>query len=108
MSPKGTVTVLLNYARDRARRQGLAFDLDRDFVQSRLEAGLCEVSGLPIERVSPGDYRAHPFAPSLDRKEPSLGYVKTNVRLVCFAVNRALSDWGDEVLFKIARGIVSR
>jgi len=35
-----------------------------------------------------------------------MGYKKSNVRLVCFAVNRARSDWGDEVLLTIANGIV--
>lgn len=106
MSPEGTVTVLLNYARDRARRAGVPFDLDREFVRSKLAAGLCELSGLAIQRVSPGAYRVHPYAPSLDRVDPDLGYVKSNVRLVCFAVNRARSDWGDEVLLTIASGLV--
>ncbi len=102
----GTMTLLLNYARDRARRLQLPFDLDREFLRQKLEAGVCELSGLPIERVAPGNHRTHPFAPSLDRKEPTMGYEKSNVRLVCFAVNRARSDWGDEVLLTIANGIV--
>jgi len=105
-SAEGTITVLLNYARDRARRLQLPFDLDREFLRQKLEAGVCELSGLPIERVAPGNHRTHPFAPSLDRKEPTMGYKKSNVRLVCFAVNRARSDWGDEVLLTIANGIV--
>lgn len=106
MSPEGTVTVLLNYARDRARRAGVPFDLDRQFVRLKLAGGVCELSGLTIQRVSPGAYRTHPYAPSLDRVEPALGYTKSNVRLVCFAVNRARSDWGDEVLLTIASGLV--
>lgn len=106
MSPEGTITVLLNYARDRARRGGLSFDLDREFVAEKLARGKCEMSGLAIERMAPGSHRTHPYAPSLDRKDPALGYVKSNVRLVCFAVNRARSDWGDEVLLTIASGLV--
>lgn len=107
-SPEGTVTCLLNYARDRARRQGVAFDLSRDFVRRKLALGKCELSGLAIERVAPGQYRTHPYAPSLDRKDPSQGYIETNVRLLCFAVNRARSDWGDEVLLTIASGLVKQ
>lgn len=80
----------------------MAFDLDAAWLKEKLASGICELSGLQIERVAPGAYRTHPFAPSLDRIEPGLGYVKSNVRLVCFAVNRARSDWGDEVLMKIA------
>jgi hypothetical protein len=105
-TPEGTVTVLLNYARDRARREGLPFDLEREFIREKLSLGVCELSGLAIQRIAPGGYRTHPYAPSLDRKEPALGYIKSNVRLVCFAVNRARSDWGDEVLLTIASGLV--
>jgi hypothetical protein len=105
-SDNGTAVLLLNYARDRAKRGNLAFDLDREFIARKLSNGVCELSGLPIERVSPGEYRTHPFAPSLDRIIPANGYLKSNVRLVCFAVNRARSDWGDEVLLKIAAALV--
>lgn len=106
MSPEGTITVLLNYARDRARRQELPFDLDREFLREKLARGKCELSGLTLQRVAPGGYRTHPYAPSLDRIEPAAGYVKSNVRLVCFAVNRARSDFGDEVLLTVASGLV--
>ena len=101
LTEKGTITVLLNYARDRARRQGLAFDL-------KLAAGTCELTGISLERLSPGQHRTHPYAPSLDRIEPALGYTKPNVRLVCFAVNRARSDWGDEVILRIAQALVKK
>jgi hypothetical protein len=106
MTPHGTITVLLNYAKDRARRAELPFDLDREWLAPKLSAGICEVSGLLLERVSPGQYRTHPYAPSIDRVTPSDGYVKNNCRLVCFAVNRARSDFGDDVLLTIASGIV--
>ena len=106
MSPEGTITVLLNYAKDRARRGGLPFDLDRAWLGPKLIRGVCEVSGLVLQRVSPGQYRTHPYAPSIDRIEPALGYVQSNCRLVCFAVNRARSDFGDAVLLEIASGIV--
>ena len=65
----------------------------------------CELSDLPLERVAPGEYRTHPFAPSLDRIKPELGYIMGNVRVVCFAVNRARSDWGDAILMKIVNAL---
>lgn len=105
-TPNGTVTVLLNYARDRARNHGLDFDIDRAFISDKLDRGVCELSGIRITRESPGNYRTHPFAPSLDRINPSKGYTKENTRLVCFAVNRARSDWGDEVLLTMAEALV--
>ncbi len=45
------------------------------------------------------------WAPSLDRIDSNKGYTKNNCRLVCCAVNIALSDLGDNVLIKIAQGL---
>lgn len=106
LSLDGTATLLLNYARDRSRRNGLPFNLDRDFILEKLESGVCEISGIELERTYSGKYYTHPFSPSLDRRKPSAGYVKSNVRLVCVAVNRAKCDWEDEILFKLAKRIV--
>lgn len=108
-SDRGTITALLGNAQDRARRGGFAFDLDREFVAQKLAAGVCEYTGLPFERGWSGeDFRARPFAPSLDRIVPAHGYVKSNIRMVCFAVNIALSDWGDDVFLRIAQAVVAR
>ena len=49
-----------------------------------------------------------PFAPSIDRKKSKLGYTADNIRLVCTAVNFGMGEWGDEVLRKIAKGVVER
>lgn len=54
-----------------------------------------------------GDRRS-PFLPSVDRIDPSLGYVHGNVRIVCLLVNVAMSNWGYEPLRKIAHRIVAR
>ena len=106
---RGTVTALLGNARDRARSSGVPFALTREFVQAKLTAGVCELSGLPLERKprsEGGGSRTHPFAPSLARVVPALGYVEHNVRMTCFAVNQARSDYGDEVLMTVASAIV--
>lgn len=107
-SKKGKITLLLNYAKDRSIKGNLEYTLDREWLDKRLETGVCEITGLPFEFVQPGNYRTHPFTPSIDRIIPKLGYTKENCRLVCFAVNRALSDWGDGVLNKIAQAIVAK
>lgn len=105
-SEKGVLTKLLNYARDRARTEAVAFDLDREWLKPKLDAGVCELTGLPYRNVSSGGYRAHPYAPSLDRKIAGGPYTKDNVRLVLFAVNRAMSDWGEGVFKEIALAFV--
>jgi hypothetical protein len=62
----------------------------------------CQVSGHPFtaERVEQAIVK-HPFAPSLDQKEPGRGYRRTNVRVVCTIVNFAMNQWGDRYLREI-------
>ena len=38
---------------------------------------------------------------ALDRIDPSKGYVYGNVRIVAFAVNAMLGDWGEDVAMSI-------
>ncbi len=67
--------------------------------------GCCAVTGKQFSLVSvKGAYR-RPFAPSVDRIDCSKGYVVGNVRIVCVAVNVALSDWGDGVLYELAKSM---
>jgi hypothetical protein len=70
-------------------------------------SGKCELSGIEWDhKTVVGNKR--PFAPSIDRIDCSAGYTFENCRLVCIAVNIALSNFGDETLIRIARGILDK
>lgn len=100
MSRKGTVTCLLNNAKDRAKRRNLEFSLDSDWVNHRLDAGHCEVSGIAFDLSDTDNaHRARPFSPSIDKIDSKGGYTENNSRLVCFCVNMAMSDWGQETFY---------
>lgn len=63
--------------------------------------GLCAYSGVPLS------YKAnHPHIVSLDRIDSAIGYVKGNLQLVSWTVNKMKQDFGEElfleVCFKIA------
>jgi hypothetical protein len=86
--------LLVDAARRRARIGGLSFDLDehRQELQERIDAGFCEVTGIPFNLDGGRTYDS----PSLDRINPRRGYTYDNVRMVCDLMNRAMSDWGEE------------
>jgi hypothetical protein len=69
--------------------------------------GRCLLSGIEFD-MTPFSGKRRPFAPSIDRIDPSRGYSKGNCRLVCVAVNYAMSDWGLAVLKRIAVAILER
>lgn len=67
-------------------------------IQARIDAGHCELTGLPFKKeCGPVTFDT----PSIDRIIPAIGYVYTNIRIVCFAMNVALHNWGEEVLFRV-------
>ena len=98
---KNRAAYLIAECRRRSQKKGFAFDLDAYVpqMQERISKGTCEVSGIALAlEAAPG--RAY-NTPSLDRIDPSKGYVYGNVRIVAFAVNAMLGDWGEEVAMSI-------
>jgi hypothetical protein len=93
---------LINGARTRSKSKGIAFALDsfEAELQARIDAGRCELSGILFD-LSPG---RKPNSPSLDRINPAFGYIPDNVRLICYALNAALGDWGEAALAPIMIG----
>lgn len=94
-------------ARQRALDSAIPFSLTREQMASLVARanGKCEVSGLDFFIAPGGAGVRNPYAPSLDRIVPENGYTAANCRLVLFAVNVAMSDWGVEVLRRIAIAI---
>lgn len=96
---------LVQYAAVRARDKNLPFDLTDEWAQA-CWTGRCELSGIPFALKGRHSIRA--LWPSIDRKDPALGYTQTNCRFVLMALNVWKSDRSDEILFAIAQGIVER
>lgn len=49
-----------------------------------------------------------PETVTVDRIEQSVGYVPTNIRLVCFAANNARYIWDDAKLIEMCRAIIAK
>lgn len=67
--------------------------------------GRCEVTGIPFSGRQT-DSRRRPFFQSIDRKDCAQGYTIENCRLVCLAVNIAMSNWGEDVVCQMATGLI--
>jgi hypothetical protein len=97
---KGTITCLLGNASKRARSKGIEFSLDREWLESKLNHGVCEISGIQFDLTDTSkNFRARPYSPSIDKINAKGGYTKENCRVICFCVNMALSDWGLDNLY---------
>lgn len=93
---------LIGAARRRAKRLEVPFDLDRyvEELTDRIARG-CELTGVAFDMTAkPG--RAW-NAPSLDRIIPEKGYIPSNIRVVCFAINVAMGNWGIDHLYDMVQ-----
>ncbi|XHB99386.1 hypothetical protein ABWH97_00100 [Nitratireductor sp. ac15] len=98
--PKGDMSWILklgSQAQKRAKRSGIQFSLSgSDLVDLAIRSGgKCQMSGIPFDFTVFGNRKRNPFRPSLDRKDSSKGYIRSNVRLVCCIANLAMNEWGE-------------
>ena len=89
---------------------GRDFELTPDDLRQALldSAGRCAVTGIKFDITGVLNARKRPFHHSLDRIDSTKGYTPTNIRIVCYAANVAMLDWGENVLSEIATGYVLR
>lgn len=70
------------------------------------QAGLCFYSGLPMILKKFGTGRS-PYSVSIDRKDSSIGYLKNNTVLCCWAVNAGKNNFSIEEYVKICSAVVN-
>ena len=77
-------------------------------VARRIEAGVCEMTGLAFS-LKPSRLNFHdPFSPSLDRHDRLKGYTPANTRVVVNAFNVAKGQWPLDTFEAIARAFLAR
>ena len=86
----------------------MEFDLTREWAEEKIEAGVCEVTGLQFEYSKDGKDRFQPFIPSVDRIDSSKGYTQDNCRMVVWIYNMAKAEWSDDIVLRMAKALVSK
>lgn len=97
----------LRQAAIRARKRGLPFDLDMAWALPKYEAMVCEATGLPLDVRADLGAGKRPRTPTIDRVEPSKGYLKANCMVVCAQYNMAKNKWDRATLTELAYAIVN-
>jgi hypothetical protein len=103
-SPRAMAASLYFGAKRRAAIRGIEFTIDLEFVNGLISLGCCAVTGIRFEFSRTGT-RQNPRAPSLDRINPRVGYVKSNCRLVTWIYNRAKGDGTDQDVIELAEAL---
>lgn len=99
---KGAIHTSYQAAKGRAKREGIPFDLDLEFVTELFEQqnGKCALTG---EDMIPKSGRT---SPSLDKMTPELGYVRGNVQWTTWKANCVKQDMSMEDLFTFCETVL--
>jgi hypothetical protein len=94
-------------AKKRATAKGLKCEITADDMVAmwHLQDGKCALTGWAL---SLGGGLTDPYCASIDRIQNDLGYVKDNVRLICWMVNKAISAWGEHRFVEMCEAVLGR
>lgn len=84
----------LKYKRYQAKKQGLLFDIDEDWLKK--QPMQCAVTGQPFIVTGPQ-------TPSFDQKIAGKGYTRENTQLICLWVNYAKGQWPEATIRALIR-----
>lgn len=106
---------LVSHTKSKAKRLGIPFSLDESRIRDVIEAGFCQVTGIPFSKRPVGSEDGQktgrnrdPWAPSLDRIVPELGYTDKNTRVVVWMYNMAKCSYSDADVLTMAMALVER
>lgn len=99
---KGTISNKRGYARKNAIAKGLEFDLTNGFLTElwNKQNGKCALSGAELGYIGTGWSAA-----SIDRIDPSKGYIPENVQWVCWRANDAKANMTNEDFVAMCKAI---
>jgi hypothetical protein len=113
LSPHYRAQTLFWAAQRAAKKNNEQFDLDVPWIEKKLVAGICEVSGIPFAFKSLNTKRGgagsqNPFGPTLDRTMPHKGFLKSNVKVVIWMYHAGKQNVSHETFMQLCRALVRK
>lgn len=104
--PASLATSLFLACKHRQKRDNpdAPFDLTKEWILERIEAGVCQVTKLPFS-LELTVTNKRPFAPSIDRIDPNKFYTKDNCQVVCFIYNVAKGEFSNSDVITLANAV---
>lgn len=105
---KGAIASKLQDVRRRCKKKGWKYELSKEWLIAELESQgyKCSLTGRKLQYYTDG-FKRNPWCMSIDRIDSDVGYIPTNCRVVCYAVNAAMNEWGESVLAEIANKYIT-
>ena len=104
---RGRAVHMLNNCRSSSTRRNIEYKLTTEDILPAVEAGVCQLTGIPFDFSPHLHKKLNPYAPSIDRINNEQGYAPGNVRVVLWLVNAALGECSDEEALPILKALVN-
>ena len=105
---RGRAVKLYGNAVDRSRKRNVEVYITSEWIEEHLKRGTCELTGMPFSFEPPPEgWTRRPDAPSIDRIDKTKPYTPENTRVILWAVNCALAEYGTETMLPILERMVN-
>ena len=104
---RGRGVQMLARSRNRAKKSSIAHSIVLEDILPGIEAGFCQLTKLPFDLKPVTKTSQNPYSPSIDRIDSLKGYTKDNIRIVLYAVNAALGQYGTETMLPILKAMIT-
>ena len=96
---------ILARIKHRAKAKGIEYNLDLNWYRNKLKTMKCEVTGLNFADNFWGKGKISPYTPTIDKKDPSLGYTKENCQIVVWIYNAAKQNFTHNDVVNLAQSL---
>lgn len=105
---EGKLVGLITQSRYRARKSGMAHDIDVRFLRELYDKqqGKCKLSGLVMTMRGTYGSTEYWHSLSIDRIDSSGGYTKENTQLLCTGVNKVKGKMSDSQFLSFCKSVV--
>lgn len=95
---------MMNGIKQRCKKSGKGYEIDRRYIEEKLEIGRCEATGIKFLYERNGRGGVTPFSPSVDCIDPEKGYTVENTQIVCsmYNIGKARHDETDFIAMCMA------
>lgn len=86
-----------------AKKKGIKFTITQEWCKERW-TGCCELSGIPFVLSTK---HSGPYSPTIDKIDPTQGYIPENCRFVLYVINSLKSTLTDKEMLEVAEALVN-
>ncbi len=107
---EGALKILVRAATSRSKKKNIECTISYSFMENLYykQGGVCAKTGVVLTpSTGKGIGNKSPYTISIDRIDPTIGYIESNVQLVCWWYNVSKATWSDNTVLDFSIRVIS-